>query len=536
MNNQLTPEAFKERIVQKYPNGVSNDGRRYADMDARELTQKIVQKYPEGTTDDGHRYSDFIMDRADSAPQPQVPEGKSIGGFIDNFGTSAWNLGKGIVHAVAHPIQTGEALGGLGLGLIEKVIPGEQRHEKYANALGKYYGDRYGGLSNIGNTLYEDPVGVLTDLATVATGAGGIATKVGTIAKLEKLAKVGETVSAVGKAIDPINAVAGAANKAIDVTKGLVSPTLARQAQKLETASLRMTPTAERKLILKEGKFDTTPDVSDSELIKYGTERKLVGSPEERYGKQAENVENLEKQVDFATENSRQTVSRQEIIDKLRQTADEFKKSPGMYADVKKVIDDKIAALENYDIFPGTPNNVDHLSMAELQTLKRDAWNEGKFSMASSNNSRKAERMAGHVFKSAIEDAFERGGEKIFGKSPADFNREYGMAIGYKKLLENAIGKNEVGLVGRALGAVAGNRAANALGSGELGKIAGSAAGERIANTVAGTKARSALGAGLKRMSETKAPGKFRGLMTTRLKRAARSGYYADRIRENLIR
>lgn len=57
---QLNPEAFKQRIVSKYPNGVSSDGTKYADMDATTLTQKIASKYPNGTTNDGHKYSDFL--------------------------------------------------------------------------------------------------------------------------------------------------------------------------------------------------------------------------------------------------------------------------------------------------------------------------------------------------------------------------------------------------------------------------------------------------------------------------------------------
>lgn len=60
MPNDLTPEAFKQRIVTKYPDGVASDGRRYSDMEASELTQKIVDKFPDGVTADGHRYADFL--------------------------------------------------------------------------------------------------------------------------------------------------------------------------------------------------------------------------------------------------------------------------------------------------------------------------------------------------------------------------------------------------------------------------------------------------------------------------------------------
>lgn len=57
---QTNPNTFKERIIQKYPNDVASDGRRYADIPARELTQKFVDKYPDDMTSDGIPYKAFL--------------------------------------------------------------------------------------------------------------------------------------------------------------------------------------------------------------------------------------------------------------------------------------------------------------------------------------------------------------------------------------------------------------------------------------------------------------------------------------------
>lgn len=80
----ITPEAFKQRIIQKYPNGVASDGRRYADIDATELTQKIVTKYPNAVTNDGIPYKSFLGGQTSAASGPTGVEraGRILGGIF----------------------------------------------------------------------------------------------------------------------------------------------------------------------------------------------------------------------------------------------------------------------------------------------------------------------------------------------------------------------------------------------------------------------------------------------------------------------
>lgn len=101
-----------------------------------------------------------------------------------NLPSSALNLAKGVGSAVLHPIETVKNLGGVAAGVAEKVIPGTQPQEKYADALGQFFKERYGNLENAQKTIINDPVGVATDIATVlGMGAGAV----GKTAELEKI-------------------------------------------------------------------------------------------------------------------------------------------------------------------------------------------------------------------------------------------------------------------------------------------------------------------------------------------------------------
>ena len=59
-------------------------------------------------------------------------------------------------------------------------------------------------MENIKKTAYNDPVGFLTDVASIFTAGGGLASKAGKIAGIEKLATTGAKASELGTALDPI--------------------------------------------------------------------------------------------------------------------------------------------------------------------------------------------------------------------------------------------------------------------------------------------------------------------------------------------
>lgn len=445
---------------------------------------------------------------------------KSVGGFLGNVFESGLGLIAGTAQAIAHPIQTAKTLGGTAVGAVQKLIPGEQKQEQYVNTLGQYFKDRYGSAEAIGNTAYSDPVGFLTDVSTVLSGGGVAVTKLGQLSKVGELTKAGSLAQKAGK----VASVVDMPGKAIEKVKEVAQPTAIKAAQKLEARNLAMTPSAKRKLIVKESTVDRIPELSETEAIKYGTSRKLTGTPEERLLTHKDFVEDLETQIDRAVKNSRQTVPKKQLVNELDSLAESFAGEPELYDSIRSVVDKKINHIN-------TKIKGDVLTMEEVQKLKKDAWKASKFDTAVPSNTRFAQKQSGHIFKNTIEDAFERGGETIFGKTPKEFNAEYGKALAYEKLLEQALGKSEIGISGRAAGAITGSAIMNVLGSGPLGEAAGLYGGERLSRILTGTKTRSKIGAGLQNVTQPGRKGLLRKALG-KVKPVTVPGYYAKEIEE----
>jgi len=113
------------------------------------------------------------------------------------------NLGT-IFSAITNPLGTAANLGGLGMGAVEKIIPGKQDEEKYVDSLIGFYKDRYGGAKNLKKTIIEDPTGFLLDLSTVLGGGGALLKGAGNVSKISALERAGETASTLSKITDPL--------------------------------------------------------------------------------------------------------------------------------------------------------------------------------------------------------------------------------------------------------------------------------------------------------------------------------------------
>jgi len=124
-----------------------------------------------------------------------------------NFFPDVYNEGKNIVGAITQPIETAKGLGNLAVGLVEKIIPGVQDKEKYVNALGDYFANKYGSQDVFLQTLQEHPASVLSDASMFLTGGATVAAKAASLAKVGKATSFLEKVAQTGTAIDPINAV-----------------------------------------------------------------------------------------------------------------------------------------------------------------------------------------------------------------------------------------------------------------------------------------------------------------------------------------
>src|SRR5260370_493108 len=100
----------------------------------------------------------YLKTKEPPIPQAQVQpamEWKDVpGAALKSAPSSALELGKNLVQPIIHPIDTAVNLKNLGMGLLEKggsflglTDPGE--HEKYADAVGHHFMEKYGGEENI---------------------------------------------------------------------------------------------------------------------------------------------------------------------------------------------------------------------------------------------------------------------------------------------------------------------------------------------------------------------------------------------------
>lgn len=90
------------------------------------------------------------------------------------------------------------------VGAVEKLIPGQQEDEKYADAVGKFFVERYGGWDNLANTIVTDPVGFAADLSGVL-GIGSAATA-------SKFPAVSKALGSVANVTDPVAIASSAVN------------------------------------------------------------------------------------------------------------------------------------------------------------------------------------------------------------------------------------------------------------------------------------------------------------------------------------
>lgn len=110
-----------------------------------------------------------------------------------------------MAQAVMHPLQTSQGVGNMALGAAQKLIPGQQPQEPYADAVGQYAQSRYGSFDKLLETWKHDPVGVIGDASMALTGGGGV------VGKLPRMAKIGRMAAEAGALLDPLTVTAKAA-------------------------------------------------------------------------------------------------------------------------------------------------------------------------------------------------------------------------------------------------------------------------------------------------------------------------------------
>lgn len=145
-----------------------------------------------------------------------------------NFLPSVGNIAKGIYDTVTSPRETALNLLDIGAGAVQNILPkgvvdwvnttfpsasADEARAK-ADAVGRFYVDRYGSEEGFKKALAKDPAGVLADASTILTAGGGIAAKAGQLAHIPKLEIAGRAITQAGVAVDPIMNSVKAANLA----------------------------------------------------------------------------------------------------------------------------------------------------------------------------------------------------------------------------------------------------------------------------------------------------------------------------------
>jgi len=147
-----------------------------------------------------------------------------------NIPASAGRWLTNMAQPILHPIDTARSLDNLVMGVGQKLIPGEQPQEVYADALGAAIKDRYGSLGTVKETAITDPVGMLADVAGATTGVagllrGGAKTLAAVAPKAQGLSasmtRAGEIGGKVGRMIDPTNLIVQAPGA---IMKNVVEP------------------------------------------------------------------------------------------------------------------------------------------------------------------------------------------------------------------------------------------------------------------------------------------------------------------------
>lgn len=149
-----------------------------------------------------------------AAPPQELSWGDAAGQAVGNIPQSAGQLVQNIAYPFAHPVDFGKSMGALLTG-----------DDAAVSGLKEFIVNRYGGEDQLKNTLAQDPVGLLSDVALLFSGIGAGVKGVGALGNAAKVGNAGKVISGVGAAIDPLNAALTVAGKGV-AGVGKIAPKL----------------------------------------------------------------------------------------------------------------------------------------------------------------------------------------------------------------------------------------------------------------------------------------------------------------------
>jgi len=197
------------------------------------------------------RYGGVVVGTPESQTQPIAPAvnsgstpslgyGSMLGQATMNAPRSVYGLGKDLATAVMNPIDTAQGVLDLGAGVLSYVLPDSmvealnnfeakywgntenaERAKRTADAVGKHFVGKYGGLENVKRTFAEDPAAIAADLSMVM----GLASKLPVISKTAAGARLAETASAIEPLTATVKAVPKVARKVGDAASSVLGVT-----------------------------------------------------------------------------------------------------------------------------------------------------------------------------------------------------------------------------------------------------------------------------------------------------------------------
>ena len=174
-------------------------------MPINPLASYLPQQTPTSSSRPANPLAAFLP-ATESVETPETNK-SYLGEMVGNIPSSAADAGRDLWEAMSNPVDTVKSLGNVLTGATQKAtdlkeLGGDADKEHFAEAAGKYYKDRYGGMSEIADTFRVDPVGTMLD-ATGQLGGGaaagarlpGVAGRIATtVAKADPLAAAGRGV------------------------------------------------------------------------------------------------------------------------------------------------------------------------------------------------------------------------------------------------------------------------------------------------------------------------------------------------------
>ena len=285
--------------------------------------QKTLSGFGQNVLTSGGRYLGGIASGVINIANPNL-EKNTIANItdlaIDAGALAGAHLGNKLRGAVGKQTYTNEQIN----QLLDNLPRGQGNFlegPNRARALGRHYADRYGGLDNIVETAYRDPVGVLGDVATVASVGGGALKGIGTAASSPTLVNAGTRLGNFGRAIEPINLSSRGIDAAIRPVRNLVSnigssgvaDDLARE------LAVRQTRASPSQLANFEGK--TGQDFGD-----FLREQDLWGSGRQIHEQLSDKIAPLQEQYNSLVRSGRQ-VNPSDFIYKVIDRIDEIRKT-----------------------------------------------------------------------------------------------------------------------------------------------------------------------------------------------------------------